>query len=119
AHPFTAGFLGARTVIPGGVRAGRFEAPGLVCADAPAAASAIVLRAARLRLAAGAGPAPAGPLGLAGTLAGAAYLGDAFEIDVDTEAGRVRVLAPSDRAPPPLGGPCRIEALPGAVSYIA
>ena len=119
AHPFTAGFLGARTVIPGGVRAGRFEAPGLVCADAPAAASAIVLRAARLRLADAAADDAAGPLGLAGTLIGAAYLGDAFEIDVDTEAGRVRVIAPSDRAPPPPGQSCRIEALPGAVSFIA
>jgi putative spermidine/putrescine transport system ATP-binding protein len=112
---FTARFLGARTVIEGASRAGVFEAPGLACAGAPVEAKAIVLRAARLRLA----DPPENPLRLDGVLAAAAYLGDAYELDVDTPAGRVRVLAPSETRPPAVGASCRIAALPGAVSFIS
>lgn len=114
-HPFTAAFLGARTLIEGRTEAGLFTAPGLTCTDAPAGASAIVLRAARLRLS----DVQAGPLALGGVLTSAAYLGDVFEVDVETEAGRVRVLSPSETPPPPLGSTCRINALPGGMSFIS
>jgi putative spermidine/putrescine transport system ATP-binding protein len=116
-HPrqtFTASFLGARTVVPGRTEAGLFRAPGLSCSGAPAGASAIVLRGARLRLA----EAPSGELALEGVLSAAAYLGDVFEVDVDTPAGRVRVIAPSNMPPPPIGAACRITALPGGLSFI-
>jgi putative spermidine/putrescine transport system ATP-binding protein len=114
-HPFTASFLGARTVVHGRTVDGVFQAPGLACADAPAGASAIVLRAARLRLADG---TSAGPLRLSGTVAAAAYLGDVYESDVETPAGTIRVLSPSEGQPPMVGRPCTVEALPGGVSFI-
>jgi putative spermidine/putrescine transport system ATP-binding protein len=113
-HPFTAAFLGARTVVPGRAEGGIFTAAGLRCTEAPARASAIVLRAARLRLA----DAPDGALSLHGVLAAAAYLGDVFELDVQTEAGRVRIVAPSEIAPPPIGTACHVRALPGGVSFL-
>jgi ABC-type Fe3+/spermidine/putrescine transport system ATPase subunit len=115
AEPFTARFLGARTLVTGKTEAGAFIAPGLVCADAPAGASAIILRAARLRL----GVAQVGPLALSGTLTGTAYLGDSFELDVTTQAGSVRVLSPSDLHPPPLGSHCHVNVLQGGVSFIS
>ena len=114
-EPFTASFLGARTVVEGRSEAGVFTAPGLTCQGAPAGASAIVLRAARLRLA----PDGRGPLAVTGVLSACAFLGDTYEIDVTTAAGRVRVLAPSDAPPPPVGSACAIEALPGGYSFIA
>jgi putative spermidine/putrescine transport system ATP-binding protein len=116
-HPadaFTAGFLGARTVIAGATEAGQFHAPGLVCADAPADAHAIVLRAARLRL----GDSVTGSLQLGGTISSSTYLGDVFEIDMATGAGTIRVVLPSDTSPQPVGTPCQINALPGGVSFI-
>jgi putative spermidine/putrescine transport system ATP-binding protein len=113
-HAFTASFLGARTVVPGSSRNGTFEAPGLSCSGAPAGAKAIVLRAARLRLA----DAPGNPLRLEGVLTSIAYLGDAYELYVDTAAGRVRLLTPSEAPPPPLGATCRVSALPGGSSFL-
>jgi putative spermidine/putrescine transport system ATP-binding protein len=113
-HPFTAGFLGARTVIAGATVDGVFAASGLSCAGAPPRAAAIVLRAARLTLS----PSPEDPLDLAGVVGAATYLGDAWELDVDTAAGRVRVISPSDAPPPPIGAACRIGAGPGGVSFI-
>jgi putative spermidine/putrescine transport system ATP-binding protein len=116
-HPadaFTAGFLGARTVIAGASEAGQFHAPGLVCADAPAHARAIVLRAARLRL----GESTTGALQLGGTVQSSTYLGDLIELDVATGAGTIRVVLPSDAPPPPVGALRRINALPGGVSFI-
>ncbi len=113
-HPFTAGFLGARTVIEGRTEAGIFTAPGLRCAGAPSGATRLVLRASRLQF----GSDVAGPLDLLGTIATTAYLGDLYESDIDTAAGRVRVLSPSDTPPPPLGSACRVTALPGGLSFI-
>ena len=117
-HPqeaFTASFLGARTVIAGQSNNGVFEAPGLGCAEAPAGAKAIILRAARLRLS----EAPSGPLQLGGVIASAIYLGDLYEVEVETPAGRVRVLIPSDTPPPPLGTACHITALAGGCSFLS
>ena len=56
---------------------------------------------------------------MAGTVAASTYLGDCFETDVDTAAGRVRLVIPSDVAPPQVGAACRIQALPGGVSFIS
>jgi putative spermidine/putrescine transport system ATP-binding protein len=114
-NPFTAGFLGARTVIAGTVAAGRFVAPGVSFSDAPPGATAIVLRAARLTL----DPASSGPLDLGGVVAACSYLGDRFELDVETPAGRVRVLQPSTIPAPALGSTTRIAALPGGVSFLS
>ena len=111
---FTASFLGSRTVLAGRSEAGLFRTTGLSCTGAPDGASAIVLRAARLRLVA----EPRGALTLTGILSGVAYLGDAFELDVQTAVGTVRVLSPSEIALPPLGSPCAIEALPGGISFL-
>jgi len=113
AHPFTAAFLGARTVIEGRASGGEFRAPGLACAGAPEGATRIILRAARLRL-----DAESGPLRLDGRVASVTFVGDAFETDVDTEAGRVRILVPSLTPPPPVGAACRISAMPGGASFI-
>ncbi len=113
-HPFTASFLGARTVIEGRTEAGIFTAPGLRCAGAPTGATRLVLRASRLHF----GSDVAGPLDLSGTIATTAYLGDLYESDVETAAGRVRVLSPSDTPPPPIGSVCRVTALPGGLSFI-
>ncbi len=116
-HPrdaFTASFLGARTVVEGRSSGGVFEAPGLTCAGAPANVKAIVLRAARLSLT----DLPGNPLKLEGVLSAAAYLGDAYELDLDTAAGRVRVIAPSDVPPPAIGTACRVAALPGGLSFL-
>ena len=117
-HPqegFTASFLGARTVVAGHSNNGVFEAAGLGCTDAPAGAKAIILRAARLRLS----EAPAGPLKLGGVVASAIYLGDLYEVEVETPAGRVRVLTPSDTPPPPMGTACHITALAGGCSFLS
>ncbi len=86
-HPrdaFTASFLGARTVVAAGrTRDGIFEAPGLTCEGAPADASAVVLRAARLSLA----DPPGNPLKLQGVVSASAYLGDSFELDLEHGGG--------------------------------
>jgi putative spermidine/putrescine transport system ATP-binding protein len=114
-HPFTASFLGARTLIHGKASGGVFEAAGLSCSGAPAGATAIVLRAARLRLVQG---AVQGPLQLSGVVTGTAYLGDVFESDLQTPAGVVRILTPSETPPPPPGQQCAVDTLPGGVSFI-
>ncbi|MCA3324070.1 MAG: ABC transporter ATP-binding protein [Roseomonas sp.] len=117
-HPqeaFTASFLGARSVIAGRSSNGIFEAPGLGCADAPAGAKAIILRAARLRLS----ETPNGPLRLGGVVTSAIYLGDDYEVEVETPAGLVRVLSPSDMPPPAIGRACQITALAGGYSFLS
>jgi putative spermidine/putrescine transport system ATP-binding protein len=111
--PFTASFLGARTVIAGHAADGVFTAPGLACHGAPEGATRLVLRAARLRYAA----AP-GPLTLSGTVTATAFLGDTYESDVATAAGPVRVIVPSETPPPPVGSAASLQALAGGVSFI-
>ena len=111
--PFTASFLGARTVVEGATENGVFRAPGIECRDAPERARRLVLRAARLRFS-----GEAGPLGLSGTVMTTAFLGDTFEADVATAAGTVRVIVPSDLPPPGVGSSCTLQALPGGVSFI-
>lgn len=111
---FSAGFIGARTVIEGRTSGGVFEAPGLTCAGAPEAATQIVLRGPRLRFG-----GEGGPLSLSGKIAARTYLGDHFETEVETPAGRVRMLTPSDIPPPPVGELCRISSAEGGFSFIA
>ena len=110
---FTASFLGARTVIDGKSANGVFAAPGLTCAGAPDGATQLVLRAARLRLS-----DDAGPLAVSGTLMSSAYLGDTYEVDVESAAGRIRLIVPSDLPPPPVGTACRVQAQPGGITFI-
>jgi ABC-type Fe3+/spermidine/putrescine transport system ATPase subunit len=111
---FAAAFMGVRTVISGSTRNGVFESPGLACTGAPDAATSIVLRATRLTLGGN-----GGDLSLAGRVTTRVYLGDFFEVDVETLSGRVRVIVRSDTPPPPVGDACAISALPGGISFIS
>ncbi|WEX09650.1 ABC transporter ATP-binding protein [Chelativorans sp. AA-79] len=113
ASPFTASFLGSRTVIEGVSRDGVFHAPGLTCAGAPEGADRLVLRAARLRVS-----DEPGPLSLTGTLVSTGYLGDVYEADIESAAGTIRLLLPSDLPPPPVGTACRIQSLSGGTTFI-
>jgi putative spermidine/putrescine transport system ATP-binding protein len=101
-------------VVSGTVEREVFTAPGLICQGAPKNATRLILRAARLRLAA----APEGPLSLAGEIKTVAYLGETFETNIQTTAGLIRVICPSDLPPPPVGATCSINALPGATTFI-
>lgn len=114
ASAFTARFLGARTVLSGVVENGVFNTPGLSCEGAPDEASQLVLRSARLRLS----NEPVGPLSVSGEVMTVAYLGESFETNIQTAAGLIRVICPSDLPPPPVGATCRINALPGATTFI-
>jgi putative spermidine/putrescine transport system ATP-binding protein len=111
---FAAAFIGGRTVIMGQTREGVFTAPGLHCQGAPSGANRIVLRGPRLSLS-----VSGGPLRLAGRIVSRTYLGDYYEADVETPAGRVRVVAPSDIPPPAVGEACEVSALSGGVSFIS
>ena len=111
---FTASFLGDRTVIEGRTENGVFLANGLVCDGAPAGATRLVLRASRLEL----GNKPGGPLDLSGTLVRTAYLGDTYEVDVQTASGMVRLMVPSLTPPPAVGSSCSIQAQPGGATFI-
>ena len=113
-NPFSAAFLGARTVIAGRTRDGIFEAPGLACGGAPETAVNIVLRGPRLRF-----NGSRGPLSMTGKVVSRVYLGDYFETDVEIASGRVRVIVPSDAPPPLVGEHCSISALSGGVSFIS
>jgi putative spermidine/putrescine transport system ATP-binding protein len=115
--PFTAQFLGSRTIVEGTTRAGVFTAPGLTCAGAPGDATRLVLRAARLQVEAPGGTLN-GPLEAHGQVAATAFIGDLFETDVETPSGTIRVLVPSQTPPPPPGSPCRVTAMPGGVSFM-
>jgi putative spermidine/putrescine transport system ATP-binding protein len=111
--PFTASFLGARTVIEGKTENGLFSAPGLTCEGAPSGATRLVLRASRLRLSDG-----PGPLNVSGTLVNVAFLGDTYEADIQSACGMIRLIVPSDMPPPPLGTPCSIQTQPGGATFI-
>jgi ABC-type Fe3+/spermidine/putrescine transport system ATPase subunit len=110
---FAAAFLGGRTVIPGATRDGVFEAPGLTCRGAPRDATRIVLRGQRLRL-----NATSGPLCVFGRVASRVYLGESFEVDVETASGPVRAIVPSETPPPRIGEPCALSAPPDGFSFI-
>jgi putative spermidine/putrescine transport system ATP-binding protein len=111
---FTASFLGERAVLPGSVVAGEFMGQGFKLTGAPASATRAVLRASRLRFDAASGPAV-----LSGTVVASAFLGDAVETDVETPAGRIRVITPSNADLPPTGSQTQIHALPGSVTFLS
>lgn len=114
-HPrdaFAAQFIGARTVIPGATRNGRFYAPGLSFAGAPEGATAIVLRAPRLRF------DGAGPLSIKGRVVSRIYLGDLYEVSIECGGSSIKILTPSEYPPPELGAECAIFAAADAVSFI-
>lgn len=109
---FAAQFIGARTVIQGETRNGGFHAPGLCFAGAPEGATAIVLRATRLRF------DGAGPLRIRGRIVSRIYLGDQFEVSIEAGGSRIKILSPSESPPPELGADCEISAAADAVSFI-
>ncbi|UFN51122.1 ABC transporter ATP-binding protein [Roseomonas sp. OT10] len=125
-HParlFTAGFLGARTVLPGHAEAGRFvTAAGPVASlpdDAPPSPTHLVLRAARLRLAPAATEAVDALFATEGTVAEAAWLGDSVSYEIAAGEARLRVLRPTTEPAFPPGAPVRVFAGPGAVAFLS
>jgi ABC-type Fe3+/spermidine/putrescine transport system ATPase subunit len=109
---FAAGFIGARTVIAGQTSGGCFEAPGITCTGAPEGATAIVLRAPRLRF------GGQGPLCIRGHVLTATYLGDHFEVEIDAGGQRIKVVTPCENPPPQVGSACMVTASERAISFI-
>ena len=116
---FSARFLGARTVLAGRVEHGIFHAGALSAAlpsTAPAQATHIVLRAARLswsRTAAG-----ATELAAHGRVTDVSYLGDAWDIHVEVGGIDIRMVRPSGEAPPAPGDDIHLGATPGALGFL-
>ncbi len=110
--PFTASFLGARTVIEED-RERPVHRAGAYLRGAPVGATRLVLRASRLRLS-----DEPGPLHVSGTLVNSAFLGDTYEADIQSACGTIRLIVPSDMPPPPLGTPCSIQTQPGGATFI-
>jgi putative spermidine/putrescine transport system ATP-binding protein len=132
-HLFTAGFLGARTVLPGRVEAGRFAiAEGIALAlpaDAPARPSHMVLRAARLHLLPEResmllrGAWPLNALATPAVVASATRLDDSVHYEVTLGAGgmagqRVRVHRPSAEIAMPPGTAVTLAAPPESIAWI-
>jgi len=122
-HVFTAGFLGARSVLPGALRDGVFHAAGGIAlrptGAAPARPTHLVLRAARLHLA----PAAAGGGGGAplaeGHVATAAWLGDSLAYDIALPDGlRVKVIRPTTEPAFAPGAPVSLRAPAEAIAWI-
>ncbi|WP_342451367.1 ABC transporter ATP-binding protein [Neoroseomonas nitratireducens] len=121
-HPrrvFTAGFLGARTVLAGRLDGGVFMlAPGLGLAPpagAPRQPTHLVLRAARLRLV----PRDDALLAAPGRVAEAAWLGDEVAYEVALDSGpRIRVLRPTTEPALPPGAPVTLSAGADALTFL-
>ncbi|MFT8242460.1 ABC transporter ATP-binding protein [Roseomonas sp. BN140053] len=121
-HLFTAGFLGARTVLPGRVRDGHFatEAGPVAKLDGAAASPThLVLRASRLLLRPAGAPDDGAPLACDGVVAEAAWLGDAVSYEVTAGTARLRVLRPTTEPAFPPGAPVRVLAGPGALAFLS
>jgi len=112
--PFTANFIGARTVIAGATQSGVFTAPGVRFTGAPEGTTRIVLRSTRLRL-----NGESGALHVTGHIAGHTYIGDYFETDIETPSGRLRIVTPSNSTPAPIGEACHVSATDDGVSFIS
>jgi len=118
-HVFTAGFLGARSVIPGRAEAGLFQAEGLAVPLPPAAPdrpSHLVLRAARLKLLPAASATP--HLALPGLVEAATRLDDSIHYEVSVGPHRLRVHRPSAEPGYPLGAAITLAAPPEAIAWI-
>ena len=116
AHVFTAGFLGARTVLAGRVEDNVFAAGDIRVAldSAPARPTHVVLRAARLTLHGG----QAAPFSAPGTVAEATWLGDAIHYEIAVGAQRIRVLRPTTEPALPPGAPVTLQGGHDAITWI-
>ncbi len=111
-HPrdvFTAGFLGARSVIA-------LPAAGISLATPPGA-SHLVLRAARLQLLP-AGASTDAPFSIPAVVSEAAWLGDTIAYEVTAGPHRLRVIRPSTEAAFAPGQPVRVAGGPDAIAWI-
>ncbi|MFZ4406980.1 MAG: ABC transporter ATP-binding protein [Paracraurococcus sp.] len=119
-HVFTAGFLGARSVLPGRVEDGVFRTAGLALAPtpgAPARPTHLVLRAARLGLAAAAPPDSA--LQAPARIVSATWLGDSIAYEVALPDGPpLRVLRPSSEPLLAPGAQVTLHGGPDAIAWI-
>jgi putative spermidine/putrescine transport system ATP-binding protein len=118
-HLFTAGFLGARSVIAGRVEGGVFRAEGLALplpADAPARPSHLVLRAARLVLLPAGGGGPA--LTLPAMVEAATRLDDSIHYEVSVGPHRLRVHRPSVETGFVPGTPVTLAVPPESIAWI-
>ena len=114
-HVFTAGFLGERNVLAGRADGGAFHAEGLPpVPGAPAGASHLVLRAARLSL----GAVPDAAFRITGTIADAAFLDDILSYEVTAGPLTLSVLRPSTEPFLPIGAAVTVSAPPDALSWI-
>jgi len=117
-HVFTAGFLGARTVLPGHVDNGAFAAGDIRVAlppGAPLRPSHAVLRAARLTLHGGTMDAP---LNAHGVVAEAAWLGDAVHYEIALGTQKIRVLRPTTEPALAPGTPVLLQGGHDAITWI-
>jgi putative spermidine/putrescine transport system ATP-binding protein len=115
AHVFTASFLGERNVLAGRAEGGAFHAEGLPpVPGAPAGATHLVLRAARLSL----GAVPDAAFRIAGTITDAAFLDDILSYEVTAGPLRLSVLRPSTEPFLPIGATVTVSAPPDALSWI-
>ncbi|MBE9603822.1 ABC transporter ATP-binding protein [Acetobacteraceae bacterium H6797] len=118
---FTAQFLGERSVLPGRLENGFFDAGhGIRLAPGPGAPerpSHLVLRAARLGLAP-AGSTPATPFAAAGTIAEAAWLGDSISYEVSVGGLLLRVIRPTTEPAFVPGQPVMVTGGPEALSWL-
>ncbi|NKC30782.1 ABC transporter ATP-binding protein [Falsiroseomonas selenitidurans] len=120
-HLFTAGFLGARSVLPGRAEAGAFHTEGGFALPLPPAApdrpSHLVLRAARLLLLP-AGAGPAGALALPVVVEAATRLDDSIHYEVSAGPHRIRVHRPSAEPAFAPGAAVTLAAPPEAIAWI-
>jgi putative spermidine/putrescine transport system ATP-binding protein len=127
-HLFTAGFLGARSVLAGRAEDGWFLAEGGIRLplpmDAPARPSHLVLRAARLCLLPQGeaqlprGASPAHPLAVPAVVAAATRLDDSIHYEVALGDRLVRVHRPSAEPAHAPGTPVTLAAPAEAIAWI-
>jgi ABC-type Fe3+/spermidine/putrescine transport system ATPase subunit len=120
-HLFTAGFLGARSVLPGAAEGGVFRVTGgpalPLPADAPRAPSHLVLRAARLQLLPP-GTAATGPLMAPAEVQSATRLDDTIHYEVQLGPHLLRVRRPTSEPAFAPGAPVLVAAWPDAMAWI-
>lgn len=123
-HVFSAGFLGARTVIPGAAQDGRFAVAGNglslpLAPDDPADPTHLVLRAARLNLAPAERTPDTARLAVPVSVTAITYLGDVTQVDVTAPGGHaVRVLRPTTLPDPAVGDRLTLWAEAPAIAFL-
>ena len=117
---FTARFLGGRTVLAGGIADGVFRAGGVpirLPADLASTPTHAVLRANKLVLGTS---APADALvDIEVKVTSRAFLGDQYQLRVETDGFAADVLAPIDPSPPPVGAVARLAGRADAVRFLS